>query len=448
MHTLIKNAVLINEGSRKTGNLLIEDNIISKIYGPEISGKLPSQTRAIDAAGLWLLPGVIDDQVHFRDPGLTHKGDFHTGSIAAAAGGVTSVMDMPNTRPQTVTMGDLNRKMEMAARKSLVNYSFYLGATNDNLKEIEKADPSKVCGIKVFMGASTGNMLVDREKSLETIFASAPCLVAVHCEDENTIRKNTRYYKEKFGDNIPIRYHPLIRSEEACYLSSSKAVRLARKHGARLHILHLSTLKELSLFDPEIPLKDKKITGEVCVHHLWFDDSDYEKYGTRIKWNPAIKTKHDREGLLQGLLQNQIDVIATDHAPHTIEEKNQPYFKAPSGGPLVQHSLSAMLELASRGYITPEKVVEKMCHAPADLFRIDKRGYLREGYYADLVLVDPRKPLKVKKDNLLYKCGWSPFEGITFGASVVSTFVNGHLAYHNGNMDESIKGRPLIFNRS
>ena len=449
MFIFIKNAILINEGLLKKGSLLIENDKISKIFiSPEKPGTLPPKTQIMDAAGLWLLPGVIDDQVHFRDPGLTYKGDFYTESIAATAGGVTSVMDMPNTRPQTITREALEMKFEMAAQKSLVNYSFYFGATNDNLEEIAKVDPSKVCGIKVFMGASTGNMLVDREESLEAIFAIAPCLVAVHSEDETTIRKNIQYYKEKFGENLPIHYHPLIRSEEACYKSSVKAIRLAQKHGTRLHILHLSTLKELSLFDPKIPLKEKKITGEVCVHHLWFDDSDYEKYGTRIKWNPAIKTKKDREGLMQGLLQNRIDVIATDHAPHTIEEKNNSYFKAPSGGPLVQHSLPAMLELASRGRITPEKVVEKMCHAPADLFRIEKRGYLREGYYADLVLVNPQKPLKVEKENILYKCGWSPFEGTSFGTSVVSTFVNGRLAYNDGNVDESTKGRPLSFNRS
>lgn len=449
MFIFIKNATLINEGRRQKGSLLIENDKISKIYyGPEIPGGLPSLTKTIDADGLWLLPGVIDDQVHFRDPGLTHKGDFFTESGAAAAGGVTSVMDMPNTRPQTITREDLDRKFEMAAQKSMVNYSFYFGATNDNLREIEKIDPSKVCGIKVFMGASTGNMLVDREESLEAIFATAPCLVAVHSEDENIIRENTRYYKDKFGENLPIRYHPLIRNEEACYKSTVKAIRLAKKHGTRLHILHLSTRKELSLLNPDIPLKEKKITGEVCVHHLWFDDSGYEKQGTRIKWNPAIKTKNDREGLMQGLLQNRIDVIATDHAPHTLEEKNNTYFKAPSGGPLVQHSLPAMLELASQGHITPERVVEKMCHAPADLFRIDKRGYLREGYYADLVLVDPHKSFTVQKNNLLYKCGWSPFEGITFGASVVSTYVNGHLTCHDGHLDETTKGRPLVFNRS
>jgi len=448
MQTLIKNALLINEGQRNIGSLLIKGHKISKIYTSDLPPSFSHHTRLVDAKGLWLLPGVIDDQVHFRDPGLTYKGDFHSESMAAAAGGVTSVMDMPNTIPQTITLKDLNRKFEMAGQKSVVNYSFYFGATNDNIQEIEKIDNSKVCGIKVFMGASTGNMLVDRDESLEAIFASAPCLVAIHSEDENTIRLNTKYYKEKFGDDLPMSYHPLIRSEEACYSSSFKAVKLAQKHGTRLHILHLSTLKELSLFNQNIPLKDKKITGEVCVHHLWFDESDYEKYGTLIKWNPAIKTKKDKEGLMQGLLQNRIDVVATDHAPHTIKEKNNSYFKAPSGGPLVQHSLMAMLELASRGSITPEKVVEKMCHAPADLFRIEKRGYLREGYYADLVLVDPKKSLKIEKSNLLYKCGWSPFEGTTFGASVVVTFVNGYPVYQNEKVDESEMGMALRFNHS
>jgi len=445
MDTIIKNALIINEGKRFEGSVWIKNRLISKIYHGDLNIEIPKNAEIIDAGKKWLIPGVIDDQVHFRDPGLTHKADFFSESRAAAAGGVTSVMEMPNTRPQTITITELEKKFKMGMKKSLVNYSFYFGATNENIDEIKKIDPKKVCGLKVFMGASTGNMLVDNPESLEKIFAHAPCLVAVHCEDETTINENTRAFKEKYGDEIPIHFHPQIRSEEACYLSSSLAVKLARKHQTRLHILHLSTAKELSLFDSDIPLKEKRITAEVCVHHLWFDDRDYEKLGTWIKWNPAIKTKHDRDQLLEALKTNKLDVIATDHAPHTLEEKNKSYFEAPSGGPLVQHSLQAMLELARNGKISLETVINKMCHAPADLFRIKKRGYIREGYWADLVLIDPKTICKVKKDNIYYKCAWSPFEGMEFHNSICKTFVNGKLVYDNGKVNETDKGMALEF---
>ena len=445
MDTIIKNALIINEGKRFEGSVWIKNGLIFKIYHGESNPGIPDNTEIIDAGKKWLIPGVIDDQVHFRDPGLTHKADFFSESRAAAAGGITSVMDMPNTMPQTITIAELEKKFEMGLKKSLVNYSFYFGATNENIDEIKKIDQKKVCGLKVFMGASTGNMLVDNPESLDKIFAHAPCLVAVHCEDETTINKNTKSFKEKYGKKIPIHFHPQIRSEEACYLSSSLAVKLARKHQTRLHILHLSTAKELSLFDSDIPLKDKKITTEVCVHHLWFDDRDYEKLGTLIKWNPAIKTKNDRDKLLEALKTNKLDVIATDHAPHTLEEKNNMYFDAPSGGPLVQHSLQAMLELARKGKISVETIIEKMCHAPADLFRIKKRGYIREGYWADLVLIDPGRKQKITKDNILYKCGWSPFEGVEFHNSIWKTFVNGKLIYDNGKVNEANKGIALEF---
>ncbi len=445
MDIYINNAEIFNEGEQFTGSVLMAGGKISGVFREGESPDLPRSVKIIDAGGKWLFPGVIDDQVHFRDPGFPEKADFYSETRAAVAGGVTTVMDMPNTKPQTITQKALSDKFEMAAGKSLTNYSFYFGATNDNLDEILKVDPLKVCGIKVFMGSSTGNMLVDDPESLEKIFSKAPGLVAVHCEDEATIQKNTKRYREKYGEDMPIKYHPEIRSEEACYLSSSLAVKLAEKHHTRLHILHLSTAKELSLFDADIPLSDKRITGEVCVHHLWFDDSDYEKYGTRIKWNPAIKTSADRQGLLQGIIDNKIDVIATDHAPHTLQEKSNSYFKAPSGGPLIQHSLTAMLELAYQNKIDVHKVVEKMCHAPADLFRIQKRGYIRKGYWADLTLIDPEQTWEVSKENLYYKCGWSPFEEQTFHRKVISTFVNGRIVYDNGNFYESVKGKPLIF---
>ncbi len=437
MKTLIKNAVIINEGLKYTGSVLVEDERISKIYPHKLPADFDfNEINVIDASGKYLIPGAIDDQVHFREPGLLHKGEIATESRAAAAGGVTTYMEMPNTNPQSVTQAELQKKYDRAAEVSAVNYSFYMGATNDNLDEVLKTDPSKVCGIKIFMGSSTGNMLVDDENTLSEIFRNAHTLVATHCEDEKTIQQNLENARAKYGELVPMTEHGRIRSDEACYLSSAKAVELASKFNTRLHVLHLSTAKEMSLFQPG-PVKNKNITAEVCVHHLWFDDRDYEKLGTRIKWNPAIKTAKDKEALWKALLTDKIDVIATDHAPHTIEEKNNTYFKAPSGGPLVQHSLVAMLEMSKKGLITPEKVVQKMCHAPADLFRIEKRGYIREGYFADLVLIDPKKSWVVSPENVLYKCGWSPFDGLEFSHKVDSTFVNGKMVF----ADNRIQGK-------
>lgn len=427
------------------GGVYIVDGLINMVFMNGDRPKVPEGTEVIDANGQHLIPGVIDDQVHFRDPGFPLKADLFTESRAAVAGGITTFMEMPNTNPQTLTQELLEEKYKLGAEKSLANYSFYMGASNENIDEILKTDMSKVCGIKVFMGASTGNMLVDDPEILEKIFKYAPGLVAVHCEDEATITENTRILKERFGEEIPIEYHPMIRSEEACYRSSSMAVDLAKKHNTRLHVLHLSTARELGLFDNSIPLEKKRITAEVCVHHLWFHEMDYERLGTLIKWNPAIKTMEDRNELLQGLLDDKIDVVATDHAPHTSEEKNNTYFKAPSGGPLVQHSLPAMLQMYHRGLISMEKIVEKMCHAPAVCFRVKNRGYIREGYAADLTLIDLNSPWKVEKDNILYKCGWSPFEGDTFESKVTHTFINGHLAYRYGEFDESVKGQRLLF---
>ncbi|MBE0646642.1 MAG: dihydroorotase [Bacteroidales bacterium] len=404
-----------------------------------------SQIQILDATGKFLLPGIIDDQVHFRDPGLTAKGDIYSESRAAVAGGVTSFMDMPNTNPKTITHKLLEEKFEIAAQKSLANYTFFLGATNDNLEEVRKIDPRKVCGVKVFLGASTGNMLVDQRKALEGIFSQSPVLIAIHSEDEAIIQANIRSFRDQYGENVPMEAHPLIRSAEACYRSSERAVALAREFGSRLHILHLSTALEVSLLDKEMPLREKKITGEVCVHHLWFNDTDYARLGARIKWNPAIKTKEDQQALLDGVLNGSIDLIATDHAPHLLEEKANPYFSSPSGGPLIQHSLVAMLEMHLQGKIPLEMVVQKMAHNPAELFRIEKRGYIREGYFADLVLVDLQAPWTVTPDNILYKCGWSPFEGDTFRSSVLSTWVNGHLAWHQGIIDETHKGQRLSF---
>lgn len=443
---LIKNATIVNEGRSFPGDLLITGEIISSIgTGEEI--KTPPSARIIDATGLLLLPGIIDDQVHFREPGLTHKGDIHSESAAAAAGGVTSFMDMPNTIPQTVTIEILNAKYRIGSENSLTNYSFYIGATNTNLGEVLKADPAEVCGIKLFMGSSTGNMLVDNETALRELFANANMPVAAHCEDEPTIRKNSWLFREKYGEDIPVRMHPLIRSREACYLSSSHAVRLAKEFNTRLHILHLSTADEMKLFSNEQPLNQKRITGEVCVHHLWFDDSSYDSLGTRIKWNPAIKTRFDRDALLNGVKNNLIDVIATDHAPHTISEKENSYFKAPSGGPLIQHSLIVMLELWHRKVITIEKIVEMMCHNPAILFNIKDRGFIREGFKADLCLVDPSSPWTVSKENILYKCGWSPFEGNTFRSKVVQTIINGTVVYDNGLINNDYRGQRLMFER-
>lgn len=442
---VISGATIVNEGRSYIGDVFVIDNVIEKIVDGIASDY--SDYEVIDAKGLHLLPGVIDDQVHFRDPGLTYKGDTYTESKAAVAGGVTSFMDMPNTIPSCLTQELLEEKYKHAAEVSLANFSYYMGASNDNIAEIISTDPKKVCGIKVFMGSSTGNMLVDNEDSLADIFSKAPTLVAVHCEDEETIISNNAYYFEKYGDDAPTSIHPKIRPVEACYLSSAKAVALAKEHGTRLHILHLTTEKEMSLFDNSVPLKEKKITAEVCVHHLWFSDKDYNRKGNLIKWNPSIKSAKDKEALIEAVLSNKIDVVATDHAPHTLEEKERLYFKAPSGGPMVQHSLGAMLELYHNGRFTLDKVVEKMCHNPAIMFSINKRGFIREGYLADLVLVDLNNSWEVKKDNILYKCGWSPMEGEIFKSKVISTFVNGNRVYNNGIFIEDVKGQRLMFNR-
>lgn len=442
--TLIINATIINEMERFTGNVLIEGAFIKSIFR---NGETVDANTVIDAKGKWLIPGVIDDQVHFREPGLTQKGEIATESRAAIAGGVTSFMEMPNTSPQTTTQENLEAKYTRASECSPANYSFYIGATNDNLEELLKTDAKNVCGIKVFMGASTGNMLVDKRETLEGIFKEAKLLVAVHCEDESIIKANTERLKAEYGENIPITKHALLRSEDACFQSSEMAVGLAKKYGTRLHVLHLSTAKELALFDHSTNRKEKKITTEVCVHHLWFTDADYERLGSRIKWNPAVKTLNDREALRAALKNNTLDVVATDHAPHTIEEKANTYFKCPSGGPLVQHSLVAMLEMCKQGVFTPELVVDKMCHAPADLYSVEKRGYIREGYYADLVLVDPEAAWTVDVSNILYKCGWSPLEGVTFQSKVTHCFVNGYLAYQDNTFTEFRAGMRLKFDR-
>lgn len=442
---LIKNANIVNEGNIFSGDVLIEGEFIKEI-SESISAK-SSDVHIIDAEGKYLLPGVIDDQVHFREPGLTHKADIETESKAAIAGGITSFIEMPNTNPQTTTIEKLEEKFEIAANSSYANYSFMFGGTNDNLDEILKVDPKTVAGLKLFLGSSTGNMLVDDPKVLEKIFSSTDMIISVHCEDEATIRKNLQDHIEQYGEDIPIEKHPVIRSEEACYLSSSRAIELAKKTGARLHVFHLSTGKETNLFTNKVPLKDKKITAEVCIHHLWFSDQDYAKKGTHIKWNPAVKTEKDREQLWKALLDDRIDVIATDHAPHTLEEKKNSYTKAPSGGPLVQHALSAMLEMYHRGKISLERVVEKMSHNPAILFEVEKRGYIKEGFYADLVLVDLNNPYTVKKDNILYKCGWSPFEGTTFKSRITHTFINGNLAFENFKFNKVKSAKRLTFNR-
>lgn len=447
MKRLIKHANIVNEGRTFKGSVLIDDNLIAGVYEENDDIDVVGQVEIIEADGLWLMPGVIDDQVHFREPGLIHKGDIHSESRAAVAGGVTSYMEMPNTNPQTTTIELLEEKYALGESKSLANYSFYLGATNNNIRELLKIDSSKVCGVKVFMGSSTGNMLVNDVEALNRIFAEVPALIATHCEDEQIVQSNLNYYKKIYGNNCGVEFHPKIRSEEACYKSSSFAAELAHKHNARLHILHISTAKELSLFDNNIPLKDKKITAEACVHHLWFSDEDYAKYGNKIKWNPAIKGTKDRDALINAVNSNLIDVVATDHAPHTVEEKEGTCYKAASGGPLVQFSLVGMLQLAKKGHFTVEKVVEKMCHAPADLFRIEKRGYIRPGYFADLVLVNPNAPTQVSKKNIYSRCGWSPFEGESFDSSIEKTFVNGKLVYNQGKFDESVRGMRLTFER-
>lgn len=442
---LIKNALIVNEGSIFNGDLLIEGDYIKEI-SHSISAK-SSNVHVIDAEGKYLLPGAIDDQVHFREPGLTQKATIETESKAAIAGGITSFIEMPNTNPQTTTIEKLEEKFDIAARTSAANYSFMFGGTNDNLDEILKVDAKNVAGLKLFLGSSTGNMLVDDPMVLENIFKNTKLLISVHCEDEATIQKNFQQQFDTFGDAIPISYHPIIRSEEACYLSSSRAIKLAQKTGARLHVFHLSTGKETNLFSNKIPLKDKKITAEVCIHHLWFSDKDYESKGTLIKWNPAVKTEEDRLQLWEALLDDRIDVIATDHAPHTLEEKKNLYTSAPSGGPLVQHALPAMLEMYHRGVISIEKIIEKMCHNPAILFEIEKRGFIKEGYFADLVLVDLNNPWTVTKDNILYKCGWSPFEGTTFKSRITHTFVNGSLVYQNSKFTDVKAAKRLTFNR-
>lgn len=443
---LIKNATIVNEGKTFTDDLLIIKELISAI-GDADEMHIPAGTITIDATGLLLLPGVIDDQVHFREPGLTHKGDINSETRAAAAGGVTSFMEMPNTVPQTVTLDELNNKYKLGSEKSLINYSFLIGATNDNLDEVLKADPKSVCGIKVFMGSSTGNMLVDKENALRELFKRAHMPVSTHCEDENTIRKNTEIFRQKYGEDVPFSMHPLIRSREACFISSSYAVRLAKEYNTRLHIFHLSTADEMKLFSNELPLSQKRITAEVCVHHLWFEESSYEEKGALIKWNPAIKTKFDREALIKAVNNNTIDIVATDHAPHTLEEKNNTYFKAPSGGPLIQHSLVTMLEMWHRKIFSLEKIVEMMCHNPAILFNINKRGFIREGYKADLCLVNPSSPWSVSKENILYKCGWSPFEGENFRSKVEKTIVNGTIVYDKGVINKDYRGQRLMFDR-
>jgi len=440
---LIKHGTLVNEGKIQELDILLDGDLIVKI-APGISD---ATAKIIDASGKYILPGIIDDQVHFREPGLTHKGTIATESRAAVGGGITTFMEQPNTVPQATTIEKLEQKFITASKTSFANYSFPFGGTNDNLEELKRLDKNSCSGIKLFLGSSTGNMLVDDEEVIEKIFSSTEMVISAHCEDETTIRRNLAEYMNTYGDDIPIEYHPLIRSAEACYLSSSRAIALAKKTGARLHVFHLSTAKEMDLFRNDIPLADKKITAEVCLHHLWFSDVDYKEKGTLIKWNPAVKTAEDRDALWEALLDDRIDVVATDHAPHTLSEKDNVYTKAPSGGPLVQHALPAMLEKHLEGKISLETMVQKMCHNPAILFQIEKRGYLREGFYADLAIIDLDSPWQVTKENIAYKCGWSPFENNVFKASVTHTFVNGHLAYENGVFSKERNAKRLTFNR-
>jgi dihydroorotase len=442
MNYILKNGVLVNEGRKTEADILIKNGKIEKI-GTSLT---EVDAEIIDVKGSFILPGCIDDQVHFREPGLTHKASIYSESRAAVAGGITSYMEMPNTVPNATTQELLQDKYDIASKNSLANFSFFMGATNDNLEEVLKTDPKRVCGIKVFMGSSTGNMLVDNKETLEGLFSNVSMLIATHCEDEQTIQRNLQDAKEKYGENIPIEQHPVIRNEEACYLSSSLAVSLAKKHNSRLHVLHISTAKETALFDADTPLAEKNITAEACVHHLWFTEDDYSMFGTKIKWNPAVKSKSDREGIWAALLDNRIDVVATDHAPHTLEEKNNNYLNAPSGGPLVQHALLSMFEHAKNGKISIERIVEKMAHNPAILFRVEKRGYLREGYFADLVVVKPEASEIVAKENILYQCQWSPFEGTKFSYSIDKTFVNGSLVYDRGQIIEAGNGKRLSFN--
>jgi dihydroorotase len=444
MRTLIKNAQIVNEGKVFNGFVLIEDEIILKV-GTDNSD-LPTADTTVDAEGKFLIPGLIDDQVHFREPGLTHKGDIKSESTAAVAGGITSFMEMPNTVPQAVTIDELEKKYNIASTTALGNYSFYLGVTNSNIAEIRKIDPSKICGVKIFMGSSTGDMVVDNDNSLDNVFHDSPVLIATHCEDDDIIKENQAKYIAKFGNDIPYKHHADIRSHEACYKSSSKAVKLAKDNGSQLHIMHLSTKKELELI-AKGKLEDKRITAEACVHHLWFNRKDYDTKGAFIKWNPAVKDEEDRLALIEALNNDTLDIIATDHAPHSLEEKTGIYTETPSGGPLVQHSLTALMEFHLDGVLDITKTVEKACHNPAKLFKVNNRGYIKEGYFADLVLINPDKPWTVTKDNILYKCGWSPFEGYTFRTQVEKTYVNGHLAYNNGVIDPSKSGQRLSFNR-
>lgn len=445
--TLIKNVQIVNEGVIEHGDVFIKDGRIEKVAS-EITDKNPS--KEIDGGGKYLLPGVIDDQVHFREPGLTNKAEIKTEAKGAVAGGVTSYMEMPNTKPPTTEQDKLQDKFAIAKQRSLANYSFYFGATNDNLEEVLKTDPANVCGIKIFMGASTGNMLVDDDKALENIFAQSPMLIATHCEDEKTVKENEEKYRQKYGENVPMQYHPLIRNIEACYRSSSKAVELARKHNTRLHILHLTTEDELALFDHDKPLEEKRITAEACVHHLWFTSDDYERLGAQIKCNPAIKKQKHRDALVNGVVNNYLDVIATDHAPHTLEQKRQTYFNAPAGIPLIQHTLYMMLELYHQKKLSLETLVHKMCHAPAVCFNVEERGYIREGYWADLVLVNLSSPWKVDSSNIHYKSSWSPLQNKIFNSQITHTFVNGHLAYQNDGQQakfhDNQMGKPLTFN--
>ena len=448
MKTLLKNAQIVNEGQIFKGHVLIDGERIEKVFtATDDISVYENNAEVLDIKNNYLLPGVIDDQVHFREPGLTHKGNIHTESRAAVAGGTTSFMEMPNTVPNALTQELLQDKYDIAEKTSFANYSFFMGASNDNLEEVLKTDPKTVCGVKIFMGSSTGNMLVDKKEVLENIFANCKMLIATHCEDEDMVRANMAAYKEKYGEDVPIKCHPEIRSEEACYLSSSFAVELAKKHNTRLHILHISTAKELELFDNTKPLKEKRITAEACTHHLWFSDEDYEEKGAFIKWNPAVKKATDRDAIFQAVLDNKIDVLATDHAPHTVEEKLNTYFSSASGGPMVQHALVAMLEHYHNDKISLERVVEKMSHAVAECFNIEDRGYIKAGQFADLVVVDIDNPWTVEKENLLYKCGWSPMEGQTFKSKVMQTFVNGHLVYNMGEIDEDYRGKRMTFDR-
>lgn len=443
---LLANATIVNEGDIFKGSIFIEGDSIKKIIKNGTVLNFPD-TEVIDLSGKYILPGAIDDQVHFREPGLEHKGTIESESKAAVAGGITSFMEMPNTKPQTITIEALDEKFSIAEKTAYANYSFYLGATNDNISELLKLDARKTCGVKVFMGSSTGNMLVDNPETLQNIFSQVSIPIAVHCEDEGTIQKNIKEYRDKFGEDIPIEAHPEIRSEEACYLSSSLAVELAKKFNAKLHVLHLSTKKETDLFSNTIPLENKRITGEVCIHHMWFNKDDYKTKGARIRWNPAVKNESDRLALIDAIKNDTLDIIATDHAPHTVEEKDGKYFNAMSGGPLVQHALVAMLELYHKGIISLEKIVDKMAHAPATLFEISKRGYIREGYFADLAIVDLNSPWTVDKSNILYKCGWSPFEGDTFQSKVTDTILNGEFVYKNGMLTGLKNAKALEFNR-